>query len=119
MAGANNWYQSHRMFYSGSISPPREPPKKKFVVPHQRCLASEMSEKEVGSGSASASDVRESLLMWPMLTRSNYTEWEMLMQCNYEAMEVWDVIEPGGDGVKRSQDRLAMGCLLWSVLKEM
>jgi hypothetical protein len=39
-------------------------------------------------------------LMWPMLTRSNYTEWAMLMQRNYEAMEVWEVIEPGGDGVK-------------------
>ena len=43
----------------------------------------------------------------------------MLMQCNYEAMEVWEVIEPGGDGVRRSQDRLAMGCLLRSVPKEM
>lgn len=43
----------------------------------------------------------------------------MLMQCNYEAMEIWDVIEPGGDGVKRSQDRLAMGCLMRSVQKEM
>jgi hypothetical protein len=43
----------------------------------------------------------------------------MLMQCNYEAMEVWEVIEPDSDGVKRSQDRLAMGCLLRSVLKEM
>jgi hypothetical protein len=78
-----------------------------------------MSEKEVGSGSASASGVCESSLMWLMLTRSNYTEWAMLMQCNYEAMEVWDVIEPGGDGVKRSQDRLDMGCLLRSVPKEM
>jgi hypothetical protein len=78
-----------------------------------------MSEKEVASGSSSASGVRESSLMWPMLTRSNYSEWAMLMQCNYEAMEVWEVIEPGGDGVRRSQDRLAMGCLLRSVPKEM
>lgn len=43
----------------------------------------------------------------------------MLMQCNYEAMEVCEVIEHSGDGVKRSQDRLAMGCLLRSVPKEM
>jgi hypothetical protein len=78
-----------------------------------------MSEKEVGSGSGSVSGVRESSLMWLLLTRSNYSEWAMLMQCNYEAMEIWDVIEPGGDGVKRSQDRLAMGCLLRSVPKEM
>jgi hypothetical protein len=88
------------VFYSGSISPPCEPPKKKFVVPQRRRPAAEMGEKEVGSSSSSASGVRESSLMWPMLTRSNYTEWAMLMQRNYEAMEVWEVIEPGGDGVK-------------------
>ena len=57
--------------------------------------------------------------MWPMLTRSNYTEWAMLMQCNYEAMEIWEVIDPGGAGVKRAQDRQAMSALLRSVPKEM
>ena len=56
--------------------------------------------------------------MWPMLTRSNYTEWAMLMQCNYESMEIWDA-EPGGADVKRAQDRQAMGDLLRSVPKEM
>jgi len=53
-----------------------------------------------------------------MLTRSNYSEWTMLMQCNYEAMEIWEVIEPGGAGVKRTQDHQAMGadsiiCTKW------
>jgi len=43
----------------------------------------------------------------------------MLMQCNYEAMEIWDVIDPGGAGVKRAQDRQAMSALLRSVPKEM
>lgn len=57
--------------------------------------------------------------MWPMLTRSNYAEWSMLMQCNLEAMEVWETIEPGGGSVKRSQDRQAMACVLRSVPKEM
>ena len=36
----------------------------------------------------------------------------MLMQCNFEAMEIWEAIEPGGAGVKRSQDRQARGRLL-------
>jgi hypothetical protein len=36
------------------------------------------------SSSTVACDVQESSLMWPMLTRSNYLEWAMLMQCNYE-----------------------------------
>ena len=34
------------------------------------------------------STVKESSLMWPMLTQDNYSEWAMLMQCNYKAMEI-------------------------------
>jgi len=76
----------------------------------------EMSDVGPSSGTAGAKD---SSLMWPMLSRSNYTEWAMLMQCNYEAMEIWDVIDPGGAGMKRAQDRQAMSALLRSVPKEM
>jgi len=53
-----------------------------------------------------------------MLTSDNYTEWAMLMQCNYEALEIWEVITPG-DKPKRAQDRQAMSALLRSVPKEM
>jgi hypothetical protein len=53
-----------------------------------------------------------------MLIRSNYAEWAMLMQINYEAMEIWEVIEPG-TSAKRSQDRQTMGALMRSVRKEM
>jgi hypothetical protein len=56
--------------------------------------------------------------MWPMLTRDNYFEWAMLMQCNYEALDIWGVIDPG-DNRKRVQDRQAMSALLRSVPKEM
>ena len=56
--------------------------------------------------------------MWPMLTRDNYAEWAMLMQCNYEALEIWEVIDPGSNP-KRAQDRQAMSALLRSVPKEM
>lgn len=74
---------------------------------------------DVGASSSStAGAVRESSLLWPMLTRSNYNEWVMLMQCNYEALEIWVTIDPGGDKVKRSQDRQAMAALLRSVPKE-
>jgi hypothetical protein len=71
------------------------------------------------SSSTVASNVPHGLLMWPMLTRTNYAEWAMMMQCNFEAMEIWGAIDPGGKGVKRSQDRQAMGGLLRSVPKEM
>src|SRR6185503_20272942 len=40
------------------------------------------------------------------------------MQCNYEAVEIWEAIEPGTN-VKRPQDRQAMSALLRSVPKEM
>jgi hypothetical protein len=88
------------MFYGGTVSTPSEPARKKRVVP-RRSLVKEMG----GNGTASSSSahgVRESSLMWPMLTCSNYTEWAMLMQCNYETLEIWETIEPGGKGVKRS-----------------
>jgi hypothetical protein len=45
--------------------------------------------------SASSNGVKESSLMWPMLIRTNYSEWAMLMQVNFETMEIWEVINPG------------------------
>ena len=68
--------------------------------------------------SATTSGIKESSLVWPMLTRSNYAEWAMLMEINYEAMEIWEVIDPRTN-VRRSQDRQAMGALMRSVPKEM
>ena len=41
------------------------------------------------------------------------------MKCNFEILEVWEAIEPGGEGIKRTQDRQAMGGLLRSVPQEM
>lgn len=73
----------------------------------------------MGDGQSSGGgSVKESSLMWPMLTRDNYAEWAMLMQCNYEALEIWEVIDPGTNP-KRAQDRQAMSALLRSVPKEM
>jgi hypothetical protein len=56
--------------------------------------------------------------MWPMLRHDNYSKWAMLMQCNYEALDIWGVIDPS-DNRKRVQDRQAMSALLRSVPKEM
>ena len=43
----------------------------------------------MGDGPSSiAGGIKLSTLVWPMLTRSNYVEWAMLMQINYEAMEI-------------------------------
>jgi len=53
-----------------------------------------------------------------MLMRSNYAEWAVLMKCNFEILEVWEAIEPGGADVKRKDDRQAMGGILRSVPQE-
>ena len=69
-----------------------------------------MSEAGTSAGAASSGG-SGSTLLWLMLTLTNYTEWAMLMQCNYEAMEIWEAIDPGTN-VKCSQDRQAMSALL-------
>jgi hypothetical protein len=38
-------------------------------------------------GSGERQVVKETSLVWPILTHTNYTEWTMLMKINYEAME--------------------------------
>ena len=78
-----------------------------------------LREEEMAKGENSGSSgVKESSLVWPMRTRSNYVEWAMLMQINLKALEIWETIDPG-ENVKRSEDRQAMGALMRSVPKEM
>ena len=53
-----------------------------------------------------------------MLTRTNYAELVMLMQIDYEAMEISDVIDPG-TSVRCSINRQTMRAMMRSVPKEM
>jgi hypothetical protein len=92
-------------------------PKKKRVIPCRSTKIQTMADARPRANTTTLG-IKESSLVWPMLTRSNYAEWSMLMKINYEAMEIWEVIELGTN-VRRSQDRQAMGALMWSVPKEM
>jgi hypothetical protein len=105
------------MYYSGSVSPPDSPPKKKYIVPKKVEAKEEMTD-EPSASSASRGGVKEGQLVWPMLGKSNYAAWVMIMQCNLEAMEVWYTIDPSTN-VKRHHDRQAMAGLLRSVPEEM
>jgi hypothetical protein len=59
-------------------------------------------------------------VQYPMLTRSNYQEWVMLMQVNMEAQGIWYAIEPEEDEIiEYRDDRLAMAAILRSVPAEM
>jgi hypothetical protein len=86
------------------------------MIPRRKAAEKEMGDDALASSTMPC--VWESSLVWPMLDRSNYPEWTMLMQCNLEALEIWHGIDPGTN-VKQSQDRQAMSTLLRSVLKEM
>jgi hypothetical protein len=53
---------------------------------------------------------------FPMLTHTNYQEWAMLMQVNFEAAGWWYVVEPEEDEViNYRHDRLALAAILHSV----
>lgn len=56
-------------------------------------------------------------VQYPMLTKTNYPEWELLMTINLEALGLWAAIEPGG--VECSEDRLALAAIARSVPPEM
>jgi len=56
-------------------------------------------------------------LVWPMLSHTNYQEWSAHVQCNLEAMYLWDAIE--SDKVERRCDRLALGAMIRGVSPEM
>jgi hypothetical protein len=56
-------------------------------------------------------------LVWPMLSRTNYQEWSTHVQCNLEAMYLWDAVE--SDKVERRRDRLALGIMIRGVPLEM
>ncbi|KAL6639641.1 hypothetical protein ACP70R_023372 [Stipagrostis hirtigluma subsp. patula] len=53
----------------------------------------------------------------PLLTRSNYTEWSLVMQVSLEALGLWAAVEKGG--VERREDRLALAAILRAVPSEM
>jgi hypothetical protein len=60
---------------------------------------------------------------WPMLTRTNYPEWALVMEVNFQTLRVWDAVHHGipdnPDEVEYHDDRQAMSGLLRSVPSEL
>ena len=54
---------------------------------------------------------------WPQLTRSNYTDWAVLMQVMMEGRYLWDAVQTGT--AERSEDRLALEAIMRGVPPEM
>jgi hypothetical protein len=78
-----------------------------------------MGDRDKSMATDSGHLVKEMTAMgvWPMLTRTNYAKWALMMQVNLEGMEVWDAIDPGGGS--RKNDSVALGALLRGVPPEM
>jgi hypothetical protein len=74
----------------------------------ERTLAVPRSGRDVGGGSSSA---------WPVLTRTNYNSWSLLMRVILQVRHLWDLIETGtGD---YDDDHSAMEAILRAVPPEM
>ena len=59
-------------------------------------------------------------VQYPMLTRTNYQEWSLLMRVNLQAQGLWQAVEPEeGEVVEYREDRLALAAILRAVPPEM
>jgi hypothetical protein len=57
------------------------------------------------------------IVSWPILTKTNYTEWAILMRVQLQGAGLWDAVET--DDVPGRQERQALGAILHSVPTEM
>uniref|UniRef100_A0ACD5WTY3 Uncharacterized protein n=1 Tax=Avena sativa TaxID=4498 RepID=A0ACD5WTY3_AVESA len=65
--------------------------------------------RETGGGGGSTS--------WPTLTRTNYTEWAILMRVQLQGAGLWEAVDT--DDAPERQERQALGAILRSVPSEM
>jgi hypothetical protein len=63
--------------------------------------------REIGVGPAN----------WPLLTKTNYTEWALIMKIKLQVRNLWEAIEPGD--VTLQEDRMALDTITSAVLQEM
>jgi hypothetical protein len=83
-------------------------------------MSSPMTPRSGGSGGTPHSVAAERVtgaVELPLLTKSNYTEWSLVMQVSLEAMGLWSVVETGKG--ERRDDRLALSAILRAVPSEM
>jgi hypothetical protein len=98
-----------------SRSPPRRRGRSHSRRSHNRNSGSRVVERIVERPSANVA--------WPMLTRTNYPEWALVMEVNFQTLRVWDAVHHGisddPDEDEYHDDRQAMSGLLRSVPSEL
>lgn len=79
------------------------------------------SPPKIGEGSSSGAAERvmanSSVVELPLLTRTNYHEWSLVMQVSMEALEQWDAVEAVSKD--RGKDRRALATIIRAVPREM
>ena len=108
------------MFYSGSVSPPRQPANKKRVVPRRSATATTMASGDEktppgspkkpfgGKGGEDAKSSGKGEIVrvvlefggapnWPMLTKTNYTAWAIKVEAILDAQGLWEAVAPAAD----------------------
>jgi hypothetical protein len=88
---------------SGSSKKPAE-----IAAEEQRALTVPRSGRDVSGGSGTA---------WPVLTRTNYNSWSLLMKVILRVRHLWDAIQSGTEDY--DDDRSAMEAILRAVPPEM
>jgi hypothetical protein len=63
--------------------------------------------REIGVGPAN----------WPLLTKTNYTEWALIIKIKLQARNLWEAIEPGD--VTLQEDRMVLDVITSAVPQEM
>ena len=101
------------------VQPSKSPPRC-----HGRSHSSRSRNRDAGSRVVERIIERPSAnVAWPMLTRTNYPEWALVMEVNFQTLRVWDVVHHGiaedPDEDEYHDDRQAMAGLLRSVPSEL
>jgi hypothetical protein len=128
------------MFYSGSVSPPRQPVLKKRMIPRNSATTTTMAGSDVktplgspkkpsgGKGGYGASGNAKGEIVhvvheiacvvnWPKLTKTNYTQWSLVMKIKLQARNLWEAIDPAD--VTMHEDRMALDAITSAVPDEM
>jgi hypothetical protein len=70
-----------------------------------------------GSGQRVVREIGVSPVNWPLLTKTNYTEWMLIMKMKLQARDLWEAIKPGD--VTLQEDRMALDAITSAVPQEM
>jgi hypothetical protein len=70
-----------------------------------------------GSGQRVVREIGVGPANWPLLTKTNYTEWALIMKIKLQARNLWEAIEPGD--VTLQEDRMALDAITSAVPQEM